>query len=750
MKNCDTNHLAKWGILFGGTLSLLICFQTFSFAQSLSRVQYANKDIFLSGINVAWVNFAGDLGPNPPSLNQFRIEFQTVRDNGGNALRLWLHTNGSETPEYNSNGYVTGPGPVAIQNLKQILALAHQYDVGLILCLWSFDMLRTTELDSVQLYANKMMLTDTSYTMAYVRNALMPMVDSVKDSPAIIAWEVCNEPNGMTTGLNYNSADPTVSTFDVERFTNLIAGGIHRADPSALVTTGPGSFQTLTDVNPTASAIKSQLKTISSMSPLQLHQITAGFNVAHRLNLTDQQMLDYLMKVAAIPDSNDYRDDRLVAAGGDTLGKLDFYCVHYYNYGSTALSPFTHQFAYWGLTKPTVVAEFYMQTTDGMQDGNLFPTLHQNGYAGALVWSWTDFPNTPNNMTNAASDTWAALRSLWSNYQQDVMVFGATWPTISIANLQNNSSYPDSTRITVTAAVIDTGATMSSVDFFSSDSSLGKVAAPTDTVADTLYYSLVWNNIPPGTYTFSALATNSLGQQDSSTGVQVSVGKPPMTRLSVRQAIFQGTGITLKTDPTASGGYYLDIAGQSGSITWQFVNHDTAGSYLISFGYNLHYDTPKWQYIYVNGTPVDTLDFDGATNSWQEKTIAVNLVQDTNSVQMQLSWGWMYLDYLGVPTDVVTAIAANNEIPDVYSLSQNYPNPFNPTTILSYQLPKSSLVTLKIYDVLGREVETLVNTRESAGKYSVTFDASRFASGVYFYNLRAGSFVKTGKMLLLK
>jgi hypothetical protein len=103
----------------------------------LSRIHYAGKDIFVSGINIAWVNFAADLGPNPPDLKQFRMIFQSVRNNGGNALRLWLNTNGTKTPAYNYNGYVTGPGAVAIQNLKQILSLARLYDVGLILCLWS-------------------------------------------------------------------------------------------------------------------------------------------------------------------------------------------------------------------------------------------------------------------------------------------------------------------------------------------------------------------------------------------------------------------------------------------------------------------------------------------------------------------------------------------------------------------------------------------------------------------------------------
>ena len=92
----------------------------------------------------------------------------------------------------------------------------------------------------------------------------------------------------------------------------------------------------------------------------------------------------------------------------------------------------------------------------------------------------------------------------------------------------------------------------------------------------------------------------------------------------------------------------------------------------------------------------------------------------------------------------------NDLLPSNYSLSQNYPNPFNPTTVISYQLPTFSNVILKVYDVLGREVGTLVNERQIAGSHSATFNASRLSSGVYFYRLQAGSYNATKKLLLMK
>jgi hypothetical protein len=101
--------------------------------------------------------------------------------------------------------------------------------------------------------------------------------------------------------------------------------------------------------------------------------------------------------------------------------------------------------------------------------------------------------------------------------------------------------------------------------------------------------------------------------------------------------------------------------------------------------------------------------------------------------------------------EIVTSVESNNsEIPSSFELEQNYPNPFNPSTTISYSAPELSFGTLKVYDVLGNEIATLVNEEIPVGSYDVGFNAINLPSGVYFYKIQAGDFVETKKMILMK
>ena len=140
-------------------------------------------------------------------------------------------------------------------------------------------------------------------------------------------------------------------------------------------------------------------------------------------------------------------------------------------------------------------------------------------------------------------------------------------------------------------------------------------------------------------------------------------------------------------------------------------------------------------------------------------------ISDTLEVKTTYFWHVGAIDTAGIspypaPVRFITGegilgIDMPGGIPRVYALMQNYPNPFNPTTTIGYDLPNAGHVTLEIYDILGREVATLVDESQHAGLYSVRFDGSRYASGVYFYRILAISadgrkFISLKKMLLLK
>ncbi|MBI5729849.1 MAG: T9SS type A sorting domain-containing protein [Ignavibacteriales bacterium] len=110
-----------------------------------------------------------------------------------------------------------------------------------------------------------------------------------------------------------------------------------------------------------------------------------------------------------------------------------------------------------------------------------------------------------------------------------------------------------------------------------------------------------------------------------------------------------------------------------------------------------------------------------------------------------------YRYYTKTLNPVITKVdEKKNDIPDKYGLYQNFPNPFNPTTTINYQLPNDGFVTIKVYDMLSKEVAVLVNENKSAGYYKIDFNASKLTSGVYIYTITANNFIQSKKMLLMK
>ena len=151
------------------------------------------------------------------------------------------------------------------------------------------------------------------------------------------------------------------------------------------------------------------------------------------------------------------------------------------------------------------------------------------------------------------------------------------------------------------------------------------------------------------------------------------------------------------------------------------------------------------------GNELWNVSYNGISNG-DDIPVAVRLDGDNNVIVSGKSYSDSTdFDYVTIKySQTVGVNTISNQIPDKNHLGQNYPNPFNPRTLINYELRMTSDVKLKVYDILGNEVSTLVNEKQNAGSYEAEFDGSGLASGIYYYKLEAGGFVQTRSMVLVK
>jgi hypothetical protein len=239
--------------------------------------------------------------------------------------------------------------------------------------------------------------------------------------------------------------------------------------------------------------------------------------------------------------------------------------------------------------------------------------------------------------------------------------------------------------------------------------------------------------------------------------------------LPLRGAEIAGGEYFTGADPSAGKGTPISI-GPSGAVALDSLKlkrddivylrvKDSFGRWSAATGVRYTYRAIRAAQYYIkqsNGVNTATADMSIVLQttpspfySAMSGVIPSTTNRDTVFVRYQ-SEDYIWSSWFKTEGTVVSVDDRPTEIPKEYALYQNYPNPFNPTSIIRYDLPKSSFVTLKVYDVLGTEVSTLVNERQEPGVHQMSWQASGFASGVYFYRLQAGSFVETKKLILLR
>jgi hypothetical protein len=208
-----------------------------------------------------------------------------------------------------------------------------------------------------------------------------------------------------------------------------------------------------------------------------------------------------------------------------------------------------------------------------------------------------------------------------------------------------------------------------------------------------------------------------------------------------------------------NNGYLNESSGTSSIIEINPPVDDT-GSYIRDASSAFGPNSPDWTYTLASNAY--SYHLGGCQRLPNGNTLVVSSIKgklfevDTNGTTVwsyspggEISRALRYpSNYVGLTPLIVNKV--NSMTPTEFKLDQNYPNPFNPSTVISYQLPVTGNVTMKVYNILGKEVATLVNEIKQAGTYEVKFDASNLSSGIYFYRLQAGNYNETRKLILLK
>ncbi|MBL7127713.1 MAG: T9SS type A sorting domain-containing protein [Ignavibacteria bacterium] len=281
-----------------------------------------------------------------------------------------------------------------------------------------------------------------------------------------------------------------------------------------------------------------------------------------------------------------------------------------------------------------------------------------------------------------------------------------------------------------------------------------------------------------------AVGGNNVFAGTDHTGVYISTNngsswsQTSMTNITVNSLFISGNDILAAA---GVGGWGVFLSVNNGN-SWTLIGDLNIGTYSVAASGNYIYAGPYYHGIYLstdfgihwNQTPLDNgtvvaiavsgnnvfagtegygfeISNDNGT-SWTHRSEGLGsaYIMSLCIINNYIYAGTGNGVYKRPLSEIIGINQISNEVPKHLSLSQNYPNPFNPKTNIKFDIPKNAFVTMKVFDILGREVATLVNEKLAPGTYEVDWNGSGYTSGVYFYRLEAGDFVETKKMVLIK
>jgi hypothetical protein len=327
-----------------------------------------------------------------------------------------------------------------------------------------------------------------------------------------------------------------------------------------------------------------------------------------------------------------------------------------------------------------------------------------------------------------------------------------------ITSPSKGASFSAPATITITASASEPVGSIAKVEFFQGSTKLGE--------STTSPYSFSWTNVPLGSYSLTVKATDNTGVTTISGPVNVTVVPPP-TGSSMEAETMILSNYLVENNSAASGGadIKLSASGVTGYAAFNFGG--STGAYDMQVWYFDENDGACTFRVYVNGVKIDEWianqnlgSADPVAQTRTSRTIKGVFIPGGAQIKLEAvqdAQEWGRYDNIEIRPATPTPVEPDpaKDRPTMFQLHQNYPNPFNPSTAITYQLPASSSVQLKIYDTLGRVVRTLVKGVQSAGDYVIQWDGKNtrgesVSSGVYLYQLAVGSVVTTKKMLLSK